>query len=1427
MTKSQLHSKAGFQSRAMAARWAAVTILLFSSALAVADIVPPSAEVGESPTGFLDAPSGHKIDLLTGFVSFRNVDMIVPGNGGKLPIVVSRVHDINRSAPALRVPQMLGNWDLEIPRITAWRGIKRSDNVNFAYSSSPQVWSNGYCNNPVYRQGNSNPRYDLYYWTGLKLDIPDSGSRSLLFAKQQVGANNVIVYPNIISITGTKGNPKYITTDNWRAECIDLPQGPKSGFLVYAPNGTKYTFDKFSSPRSTVNTTKSWWHSQGAYVYPSRVEDVNGNYLTYEYESDDNEGLYVSQIVASDGRRVRFTYESVSWATHPFWKPRSNVKRLRFAEQLSDDGSTVLEKVEYLYYIPNNPGGQYSANGTLAAVKMPDGRYWNYDYEDNKRATPGGSVDQWSDFLSCEAWSPSWFCLPTYSTYPARLIGVSLPEGVTYHYHYIEYEGHFSRVNARAFSAAGYSNKSWWLDKYEVDFDLDGNNDIVEFTLDTGGGYRTTVDYPWGRRDVYTFWASLFAPGSIDSHARFSDPRASLMKSHSIYDTTTPSNPVLLQQADFDWRRDHIVGDDSAECWIEECDKPQLWNTVLLSKIINLNGQTFTTIYSDFDEFGQPRSIDETGTRSRSVRVTYKNDTTRWIIGNVEKEEALTEGAISRTFGTNGEVLSTSIYGQAKSYEYHPSGDLHKVKWQRTSGGPVIANTFTDYKRGVPRGWQDPLGNTAQASVNDTGTLASETDRRGNAVGYVYDLANRLRFVTRPSPYVRTAIDWYWYHPREIREVTGNRQVDIRQDQHARMLWTVTRDTSLGSSLSYQEVRYDKGGRVIFEGRPASALNTTSGVAKTYDALERPLTARDTSTGHQISYCYGPSCNAARPGKPLVQNGYVMTDSEGYETIVNFESFGSPSGSMVSEIIKQEKLTPQKYITTSITRNLIGQIKTVQQGGITRTYEYYPNKLLYRVIEPESGTTTFTYDLAGNVLTNTVNSAPSTTYVYNDRNQVRQVSPAEPGSLAIDLDYDPHGNLKESKQGDFVRTATYDVQNQVDVETLSIPGGSYSWKREYDGNGGLRRMTYPSKMTVTYTPNAFGQPTQAIAQLGSLFARNLATNIVYTPGRQINTFNYGNGLQFARIEDARGLVRQLRVRTAQLQSRVDLTYDYDGRGNVVGITDAVDSSNTKVLGYDGMERLTSVTSSGGAESFTYDDVGNLRTMIRGGASTTLAYDVNNRLASTTAGKIFQYDARANIASNGSNTFLFDAHNQLRELGGPQNRVYAYDGSKFRVLKRDGRNDSISMFSLGGALLGELDRRTGELRETVYMGRQALATVSCSRASSDADGDGIPNCFEVRWGLAEQSAGDASSDPDGDGVTNIAEYQAGTDPRFADSDGDGIPDGYEIRHRLDGLWNDAADDLDRDRVSNLNEYLNGTPADFNPATLIPILEMLLN
>ncbi len=110
---------------------------------------------------------------------------------------------------------------------------------------------------------------------------------------------------------------------------------------------------------------------------------------------------------------------------------------------------------------------------------------------------------------------------------------------------------------------------------------------------------------------------------------------------------------------------------------------------------------------------------------------------------------------------------------------------------------------------------------------------------------------------------------------------------------------------------------------------------------------------------------------------------------------------------------------------------------------------------------------------------------------------------------------------------------------------------------------------------------------------------------------------------------------------------------------------------------------------------------------------------------------------------------------------------------------------------------------------------------------DEDRDGIPNWWEVKYGLNPFDATDAAASPPGDKLTYLQKYLCGlnplttdtdgdglsdydeifvygTNPLLADTDGDGIPDKWEVDHGLNPLVNDAAQ-IGPAGVSNLQIY----------------------
>lgn len=103
---------------------------------------------------------------------------------------------------------------------------------------------------------------------------------------------------------------------------------------------------------------------------------------------------------------------------------------------------------------------------------------------------------------------------------------------------------------------------------------------------------------------------------------------------------------------------------------------------------------------------------------------------------------------------------------------------------------------------------------------------------------------------------------------------------------------------------------------------------------------------------------------------------------------------------------------------------------------------------------------------------------------------------------------------------------------------------------------------------------------------------------------------------------------------------------------------------------------------------------------------------------------------------------------------------------------------------------------------------------------DGDNDGMPDQWELVYGLDPDDPEDAQIDSDGDGLTNLEEYMALSNPLNPDTDGDGFNDAEELIYGQSPLqkatspFTDVTEDHPYyDSIINLNQrnILEGIPA----------------
>jgi RHS repeat-associated protein len=216
------------------------------------------------------------------------------------------------------------------------------------------------------------------------------------------------------------------------------------------------------------------------------------------------------------------------------------------------------------------------------------------------------------------------------------------------------------------------------------------------------------------------------------------------------------------------------------------------------------------------------------------------------------------------------------------------------------------------------------------------------------------------------------------------------------------------------------------------------------------------------------------------------------TDADGHKTSYEYDSSGNlktiipPTGAGLGKAtITVDALSRPHTVTQCL----------VESGGTctssqTATLSYDPLDRVSEAVDTGPGATKtfkYTYDADGN-LAKREDPTGTTTFKHDPLNRITEES--LPGSLSNAYTYDEASNLQSFTDAGGTTEYKYDRLNEL--EALSEPGGncgttpSKCTRFEYDGDGSLTKLTYPSKATLNYTVDqTTGRPTGITAKNAS------------------------------------------------------------------------------------------------------------------------------------------------------------------------------------------------------------------------------------------------------------------------------------------------------------------------------------------------------
>lgn len=994
----------------------------------------------------------------------------------------------------------------------------------------------------------------------------------------------------------------------------------------------------------------AWLDASANTLYPTKITDRNNNTLTLNYTITTAGGYTRIDSVSANGiLAVTFGYTDIP-GTNDFLMTSITANNKTWQYSYTKIPGETLP----LYY--------------LTKVTRPDGLFWAYDY----KSTSGSGI----------------YSIQT----------VTHPHGgkVDYTYQDIAF---YARVPPRIQTAVNTKKTK------SNGITVDGT---WTYTFDKIGVLdRTRVATPNGAI-TYTHFGLTAAQNAAGSMWK-----VGLLLEKNINDTKfekyTWDKGITVSTQNYS--RPSVV-----YAWSND---PNYYAPVLTAKEITLDNTVYITRYLTYDAYGNPTTIEEQGydgggagtlslpTPTRTTTQTYKYLTGagQWILHLPDTTRVNTTVSVAKTYDANGNMLTNSRFGMAKSYTYYPAtGDLWTYRDQNNN-----QTTYSSYKRGIAQIEDQPDVTRVSRVINNDGTIASFTDGGGYQTGYQYDGLGQLTRITPPD--LKTVISIT--HGKTSRILTrGAFKQTVGYDGFGRVASVTNEDTATGTK-SVVKYQYNALGEKVFESYPATTLSS-SGIDYVVDALGRVT---------QATYFGG----GVERFQYLSQNKVKYTDQRGTITNYGYRSYGDPNERVLTKVDGSGSLTTIRY-------DDFGNILNITQDNKSRSYTYYPNKYLHTITNPETGTTTFGRDNVGNMLSRQVGTSPITNYTYDGHNRLKTITyPA--GTPNVTYTYFKTGNIESVSNGVGNRSFLYDGTGNLTSETLAIDGISFTTDYDVNALEHLNAITYPSGKTVTYSPDALGRPTKAAPYTSP----NISPAVHYHPNGMVKDYLHANGVRTDVAQNTRQWIASISVNANTPISRV---YGYDNNGNVETISDNYDSTFGVGLQYDRLNRLTGATGAWGtAGGLTYDSTGDIGTYTLGSTTTSYAYDATTGLLSSTSGisnRTYSYDVYGNVTGNSQYTFTYnDASNLIAAapVSVGTSASYQYDGDGMRVSETKNGAKIYYVYNKAGKLLGEYAADGSMRRENIYLDNRLVAKVEnvpSAPATITAPANDPDGVYAVTW-----------------------------------------------------------------------------------------------
>jgi len=997
-------------------------------------------------------------------------------------------------------------------------------------------------------------------------------------------------------------------------------------------------------------------------------------------------------------------YVSVNSSTRQFYDTLSGSTAVL---TLAGTG-TPSSPITYSYTAPSGSAAKYTVNYTqytvatdfgvggvaefgrtsvalVSSIQLPDTTEYQFTYE----ATPGS-------------------CTPLSGTYAnncvtGRIASVSLPTGGTVDYGYtggsngIESDGSTASLTRQLSTDTG----SWSYTRQLVSgtpgpgstwtttvVDPNGNNSVINFAEDsTTNGTNTAATYSFyeTQRKVYQGSSTLLVTTTHCYNANYAS--CSTATVHSIISqvdayTALPNGSTRLSETLYN-TYGLATDDKEYDYGVSTGGAPGT------SHLIRETAVTYATLSNGI--VGQPASVNvydwTTGSKVLLAASSFGYDQT----------------SVTSTTGT---PQHASISGSR--------GNLTTATYQTTSGGSTISRTYTYYDTGnlntavdfhgatttynyssascgnsFVTSVSEPLSLSKSMTWNCTGGVMTQlTDENGQIVKTNYTNAD----FWRPDNTVdqennQTSLNYYT-GPTAVESSlpfnSGNSTVDVRTtvDGFGRSILTqrlqgptlTTYDTS---ETDYNNVGLPDRFTMPFKATQGGTSSSAPATTVNYDALGRPT---------QVSAADGGSAAYTYTNNDVL---VTVTGSQTFKKQLEYDGLGRLTS--VCEISTTltgrgacNQTTTQTGFWTKYTYDALGRLLTVTQNAQTspqtRSYGYDMAGRMTSETNPESATTTYTYDSActttpaspGN-LTGKVDGAGNHTCFYYDA--LNRLNGGGWNSVCHVYNYDtsvtpPSGVTVVNTKARLVEAATtncgstvysdewfsYSPRGELTdfYEWTSHSGTYYHTSAGYWPSGNLQTLSgIPSVPTMNYGAttgaglDGEGRYTQVTAGSGP----NPVTSVSYDMAGTSNPVGSLTGVTYG-SSDSDSFTYYLNTGRPEtyafnVNGQSDtgtLTWNTNGTLASLGIADNVSGSTDTqscTYSYDDLARAAGIScGTKGSQSFSYDAFGNISKTANGLGTSFLPASYNSANQPVVSGMSFDADGNTKTDNLG-NAYAWD------------------------------------------------------------------------------------------------------------------------------------------------------------------------------------------